>query len=97
MKRILTVFMLASAGCAFAAESVDPDQDKIESIISSKCLACHSGAKPKGHLWLDKYEVVIKRRKAIIKDVTTGKMPRGNATWGESPEGKLLVELLNKK
>ena len=97
MKKLLMVLGLVTAGSALGGDGVDPDQGKIESIVSSKCLACHSGAKPKGRLALDKYEVVLKRKKAIIREVTSGKMPRGNPSWGGSVEGKLLVELLSKK
>ena len=96
MQKATIILMLGLSGSVFAAD-LSPDQEKIEEIISSKCLACHSGVKPKGRLALDRFDVILRRKKVIIKDITSGKMPRGNSSWGESDEGKLLVELLSKK
>ena len=62
--------MIAWIAClAFSAAPVPAEV--IQSFVATHCKQCHSGAKPKGGLSLEKYDpaTIVKQRKAWVQSL----------------------------
>lgn len=63
----------------------------IQPIITTNCLKCHTRTKAKGGYAFDSQAQVEAARQIIASEVSRGSMPKGNRTFKNSPEAKVLL------
>lgn len=64
----------------------------IQPIIAKNCSSCHNPTKSSGGLSFDTEAKVVAARAKISAAVSSGKMPKNNRTFKDTPEAKVLLD-----
>ncbi|SMF04957.1 hypothetical protein [Pseudobacteriovorax antillogorgiicola] len=63
-------------------------------VLETNCTGCHNAAFPAAGISLASQEDVIANAELAYNAISTGRMPLGNPTFGESEGGMILSEWL---
>ena len=69
----------------------------VAKIISDACGSCHQAGKHKGGVALDDEQQLLHHGRAVLSDIERGSMPPKDHTWGQGPDGKIVVKYLQEQ